>query len=31
MERQESGLKGHQNWRFGVDKKEELGKPRETL
>jgi hypothetical protein len=30
MERQKSGQKGHQDWRFGPEKKEELGKPWET-
>jgi hypothetical protein len=30
MERQESGSQGHQNWRSGVEKKEELGEPEKT-
>jgi hypothetical protein len=30
MERQESGLEGHQNWQSGVEKKEELGQPGKT-
>jgi hypothetical protein len=30
MERQESSEKRHQNWRFGLEKKEELGEPWET-
>jgi hypothetical protein len=30
MKRQESGSQGHQNWRSGVEKKEELGETRKT-
>jgi hypothetical protein len=30
MEGQESGQKRHQNWRFRLEKKEELGEPWET-
>jgi hypothetical protein len=28
--KQESGWKRNQYWRFGVEKKEELGEPKET-
>jgi hypothetical protein len=30
MEGQESSQKRHQNWRFGLEKKKELGEPWET-
>jgi hypothetical protein len=30
MKGQESSPKRHQNWRFGLEKKEELGEPLET-